>query len=419
MIQRLRRKFIAASMLALTLVLLVILGGINTMNYYRTVSDADAILTILAQNDGRFPRPDGTASNTPNGAPPDKGSGKERQLSPETPYESRFFSVSLNDSGAVIASDTGSIAAIDASSAENAAVSVWLRGSTEGFWNDYRYVRCKTDSGSRIIFLDTGRSLNAFRSTLLVSVGIALGGLLAVFLLLLLFSRRIVRPVAESYEKQKRFITDAGHEIKTPLTIISADTDLLELDLGENEWLDDIKRQTKRLTGLTQDLIYLARMDEEQPQLQPIEFPLSDMAEELGQSFQNLAAAQSKQFLTEIQPMLSLTGDEKAIRQLMSILLDNAVKYTPEGGRISFALKKEGRSIRLSVSNDTAVPMEKEVLDRLFDRFYRTDQSRNSSTGGYGLGLSIARSIASAHKGKIRAENSGGNNLTITASLPE
>ena len=117
--------------------------------------------------------------------------------------------------------------------------------------------------------------------------------------------------------------------------------------------------------------------------------------------------------------MLSLTGDEKAIRQLMSILLDNAVKYTPEGGSIFFALKKEGRSIRLSVSNDTAVPMEKEVLDRLFDRFYRTDQSRNSSTGGYGLGLSIARSIVSAHKGKIRAENSGGNNLTITASLPE
>lgn len=218
---------------------------------------------------------------------------------------------------------------------------------------------------------------------------------------------------------RRKFITDAGQEIKTPLTIIGADTDLLELDLGENEWLDDIKRQTKRLTGLTQDLIYLARMDEEQPQLQPIEFPLSDMAEELGQSFQNLAAAQSKQFLTEIQPMLSLTGDEKAIRQLMSILLDNAVKYTPEGGRISFALKKEGRSIWLSVSNDTAVPMEKEVLDRPFDRFYRTDQSRNSSTGGYGLGLSIARSIVSAHKGKIRAENSGGNNLTITASLPE
>lgn len=419
MIQRLRRKFIAASMLALTLVLLVILGGINTMSYYRTVSDADAILTILAQNDGRFPRPNDGMNSAPEATPPDQNGGKERQMSPETPYESRFFSVSLNDSGAVIASDTGSITAIDASSAENAAVSVWLRGSTEGFWNDYRYVRCKTDSGSRIIFLDTGRSLNAFRSTLLVSVGIALGGLLAVFLLLLLFSRRIVRPVAESYEKQKRFITDAGHEIKTPLTIIGADTDLLELDLGENEWLNDIKRQTKRLTGLTQDLIYLARMDEEQPQLQPIEFPLSDMAEELGQSFQNLAAAQGKQFLTEIQPMLSLTGDEKAIRQLMSILLDNAVKYTPEGGSISFALKKEGRSIRLSVSNDTAVPMEKEVLDRLFDRFYRTDQSRNSSTGGYGLGLSIARSIVSAHKGKIRAENSGGNNLTITASLPE
>ena len=225
--------------------------------------------------------------------------------------------------------------------------------------------------------------------------------------------------MAESYEKQKRFITDAGHEIKTPLTIIGADTDLLELDLGENEWLDDIKRQTKRLTGLTQDLIYLARMDEEQPQLQPIEFPLSDVAEELAQSFHNLAAAQSRQFTADIQPMLSFTGDEKAVRQLMSILLDNAVKYTPENGTITFTLKKDGRSIRLSVANDTAATMEKESLNRLFDRFYRTDQSRNSSTGGYGLGLSIARSIVSAHKGKIQAENSGGNDLTITVTLPE
>ena len=419
MIQRLRKKFIAASMLALTLVLLVILGGINTMSYYRTGSDADAILTILAQHNGRFPRPNDGMNSAPEGTPPDQNGGKERQMSPETPYESRFFSVTLDENGTVTGSDTGSIAAIDADSAAAGAEQVWERGKTIGFWGDYRYIRCQTNNGWRIIFLDTGRSLNSFRSTLLVSAAVAAGGLLAVFFLLLLFSRRIVRPVAESYEKQKRFITDAGHEIKTPLTIIGADTDLLELDLGENEWLDDIKRQTKRLTGLTQDLIYLARMDEEQPQLQPIEFPLSDMAEELGQSFQNLAAAQSKQFLTEIQPMLSLTGDEKAIRQLMSILLDNAVKYTPEGGRIFFALKKEGRSIRLSVSNDTAVPMEKEVLDRLFDRFYRTDQSRNSSTGGYGLGLSIARSIVSAHKGKIRAENSGGNNLTITASLPE
>lgn len=424
MIKKLRRKLIAASMLALALVLLVILGGVNIASYSRTVSDADAILTILAQNDGRFPRPEDNADSAPTDTaptdtPPDKGGGKERQMSPETPYESRFFSVTLDETGVVTDSDTGNIAAIDAESAENAAVSVWQRSSVKGFWGDYRYVRCETDSGCRIIFLDTGRSLNAFRSTLLVSVGVSLGGLLAVFLLLLLFSRRIVRPVAESYEKQKRFITDAGHEIKTPLTIIGADADLLEMDLGDNEWLADIKRQTARLTGLTQDLIYLSRMDEEQPKLQPIEFPLSDLAEELGQSFQNLACAQNKRFTMDIPPMLSLTGDEKAIRQLLSILLDNAVKYTPENGAITLRLKKEGKSIRLIVANDTIEPIAQESLNLLFDRFYRTDQSRNSSTGGYGLGLSIARSIVAAHKGKIKAENIGGNDLTITVTLPE
>ena len=206
MIQRLRKKFIAASMLALTLVLLVILGGINTMSYYRTVSDADAILTILAQNDGRFPRPNDGMNSAPEGTPPDQNGGKERQMSPETPYESRFFSVTLDENGTVTGSDTGSIAAIDADSAEAGAEQVWERGKTIGFWGDYRYIRCQTNNGWRIIFLDTGRSLNSFRSTLLVSAAVAAGGLLAVFFLLLLFSRRIVRPVAESYEKQKRFV---------------------------------------------------------------------------------------------------------------------------------------------------------------------------------------------------------------------
>ena len=151
-------------------------------------------------------------------------------------------------------------------------------------------------------------------------------GLLAVLVLLVIFSGRIIAPVAESHEKQRRFITDAGHEFKTPLTIIGADADLLELDCGENEWLTDIKSQVKRLTGLTNDLIFLSRMDEERPQFQHIEFSLSDVTEEVVQSFQGPAKAQNKELVLEIQPMLSLTGDEKAIRQLVSILMDNAVK---------------------------------------------------------------------------------------------
>ena len=290
-------------------------------------------------------------------------------------------------------------------------------GHTGGFWEDYRYVRVAENGGVRFIFLDCGRSLSNFRTTLLASVLVALSGLLAVFLLLLVLSRRIVRPVAESYEKQRRFITDAGHELKTPLTIIGADLDLVEPELEGNEWLQDIRCQVRRLTGLTQDLIFLSRMEEETPPIQPIEFPLSDLTEEMAQSFQGLAKAHGKQLTLSIQPMLSYTGDEKAVRQLLSILLDNALKYTPEGGEITVSLSKEGRTLRLSVSNTIPQPMERETLGRLFDRFYRGDQSRSSQTGSYGLGLSIAKGIVLAHRGKIRAESSGAS-LSVIVSLP-
>ena len=224
--------------------------------------------------------------------------------------------------------------------------------------------------------------------------------------------------MAESYEKQKQFITDAGHELKTPMTIISADADLAEMECGENQWLADIRRQAQRLTGLTNDLIYLSRMEEEQPRLQPIEFPLSDVVEEMVQSFAAPAQSQGKELSVTIQPMLSCTGDEKAIRQLVSILLDNALKYSPAGGRLAVKLEKQGRSIALTVSNTAAQLLDRDKLPHLFDRFYRTDQSRNSQTGGYGLGLSIARSIVLAHKGKIRAESADGNSLVITVNLP-
>ena len=252
---------------------------------------------------------------------------------------------------------------------------------------------------------------------MIASVLVALAGLLAVFLLLLILSKRIVRPGAESYEKQRRFITDAGHELKTPLTIIGADLDLVEPELEGNEWLQDIRCQVRRLTGLTQDLIFLSRMEEETPPIQPIEFPLSDLTEEMAQSFQGLAKAQGKRLTLSIPPILSYTGDEKAIRQLLSILLDNALKYTPEEGEVEIALKKEGRMIRLSVSNTIAHPMERETLGRLFDRFYWGDQSRSSQTGSYGLGLSIAKGIVLAHRGKIRAESSGAS-LSVIVSLP-
>ena len=424
MIQRLRIRLIAVTMLSLSLVLLVILGGVNLMSYRKTVSDADMILELLSANEGAFPqrmRIDEAAprrERAEDSPMPEDSLLRKRGFSDETPYESRFFSVLLDKDGRVLGADVGKIAAVDEATAAAYAQAVLPSGKSRGFADSYRFLVSPEANGTRVIFLDCGRSLSGMRTVLAASIALALLGLLAVLALLMVFSRRIVRPLAESYEKQRRFITDAGHELKTPLTIIGADADLLELELGENEWLADIRTQVTRLTGLTQDLIYLSRMDEAQPQLQRIEFPLSDVAEEVAQSFQGPALAQGKSLEQHIQPLLSYTGDEKSLSQLISILLDNAVKYSPAGAAISISLKREGRCLCLCVANPTAQTISGEQLAHLFDRFYRVDSSRASETGGYGLGMSIAQSIASAHKGKIRAESPQKDMLAVTVTLP-
>ena len=242
----------------------------------------------------------------------------------------------------------------------------------------------------------------SFQTFLVTSFFVSIFGVSTVFILVVLLSKRAIEPVAESYEKQKRFITDAGHEIKTPLTIIDADTSILEMEYGENEWLDDIQVQTKRLAGLTNDLIYLSRMEEKQTKTTMIEFPFSEVISEEAQSFQGLAKVKGKNFMVDIEPMLSLKGDEKTIRQLISILLDNAAH--------------KGKNIILSIYN-TSQPLTKENIDHLFDRFYRTDESRNSKTGGYGIGLSVAKAVVEAHHGKIVASSEDGNSLLITVIL--
>ena len=445
MFKRLRRRFIALTMASLLAVLLVILGGVNLVNYRNVLRQSDTVLDVLEENDGTFPGHQAMPDMQP-GQPmpfPEEDDDlspddleldddeddddvplhrKGVQLSVEAPYESRYFSIRLDDAGSVTYVDTGRIAAVDMESAVAYAEQAMETGKERGFVDNYRFVVTEASDGDTlVIFLDCGRSLDTFRTFLIASAAMAAAGCLGVLLLVVLFSGRIVRPVAESYEKQKRFITDAGHEIKTPLAIIDADADVLELDLEDedNEWLQDIRRQTRRLTELTNDLVYLSRMEEQQHDTAAmVDFPLSDVVSETAQGFQSRALQKEQVFTQSIQPMLTLHGDEKAIRQLTSILLDNAVKYTPEGGKIDLKLEQQGRNVVLTVYNDAASPVPRESMDKLFDRFYRTDPSRSSVTGGHGIGLSIARAVVQAHKGRITASTTDEKSLKITAILP-
>lgn len=420
MIKRLRRKFIILSMLSVTLVLVVLIASINVFNFRKVVRNSDEVLEMLIENKGAFPD-----EEQPEGRPPEErgdgdGNGGGRrggQMSPEMKYETRFFKVVLDNDGNVLSTDTGKIAAVDSSEAAELAGEVFSSGKTSGFKGDYRFRRITDDNETLIIFHDCGRGLDNARSFLGISIVISLIGLLIFFVLIAVSSKAVIKPAAEAYEKQKRFITDAGHELKTPLAVINADCDVLEMESEDNEWLADIRKQTKRLTSLTNSLIYLAKTEEgSKNDVIRIDFPLSDIVSEEVESFKGLARSSGKDIETEITPDISYNGDQKAITQLISILLDNAIKYSPEGGHINVSLNKSGSKTILAVSNDTTEQVTKENTDRMFDRFYRTDESRNSETGGYGIGLSIAKGIAEAHRGKIYASGSG-RSIVITVEL--
>ena len=373
------------------------------------MTDADHVLSILAENNGKFPE-----REEPKEPPKPE---KNHLLSPELPYESRYFSATVNKEGEVLSVEAGKIVTVNEETIIEYVQEVWQKGKQKGFIENYRFLLSRNDTEIRIIFLDCGRSLNTFRMFLFIAAFVSFLGFLAVFLLMIFLSAYIVKPFLENYEKQKRFITDAGHELKTPLTIIDADAEVLEMDFGENEWLSDIQNQTKRLTDLTNNLILLARMEEESMKLPMVEFPLSDVAEEVIGNFQTLAKAQNKFLHGKIQPMISMKGDEKAIRQLIGILLDNAVKYSDEKGEILLTVEVQRNHIFLSVFNTTEFINKKEIA-HLFERFYRADKSRNSQTGGYGIGLSIAAATVRANKGKISAITEDEKSLRITAVFP-
>ena len=346
-----------------------------------------------------------------------------RGISEESQYDTRYFTVTLTVDGEVAASDTGMIAAVSDDEASAYAIKLFEKGKTdgEGYLENYKYlITTATDSDGQTtylyIFLNAGSELATIRTFLAASVGIGLAGMLVILLLVLFFSRIIVKPMAESYEKQKRFITDASHEIKTPLTIIDANTEILEMMEGENEWTASIRKQIKRLTSLTEKLVFLSRMDEENTRLEMIDFSLSDAVLDVAEGFEAVAEAKGKSLTMEVEEEITYHGDEKTLRQLVSLLLDNAMKYSGENGQIRLTLKTSGKNKILTVWNnvDEIAPGNH---DELFDRFYRRESSHNSKTGGFGIGLSVAWAIVQAHKGKISARSEDGRSLFFTIVL--
>ncbi|HIR40032.1 MAG TPA: HAMP domain-containing histidine kinase [Candidatus Coproplasma stercoripullorum] len=395
MFSKVRKKFIIVSICSIFIVLFCILGTINIVNYIGVVQVGDSAIAALKEGEGHF-----------NAHP-------SQDISPEMPFYTRYFTVTLNYDGRVVRTDLNSIVSVTEDEAKSYAQDAFTAGSDSGFYGVYRYGVLEMRDGYRMyIFVDCSVGLDNFSNFLISSVVIGCAGVAVVFVLIFIFSGRIMKPVAESYKRQKQFITDAGHEIKTPLTIIGANTELVEMQSGQSEWTEGIKEQVARLSALTEKLVYLARMDE-QTAISMFEFSLSDVVEESMKEFAVVAEAHKVVLKCDIQKGVLYTGNEEMIRRLVALLADNALKYT-DGDYIKVSLKAVKNKNIIEMSN-IASYMKDGDLDGLFERFVRGDASRNSETGGSGIGLSVARAIAEAHKGKIRGEcRNGIVSFTVT-----
>lgn len=430
MIKRLKKRVIFITMGVVIFVLFTLMGSINIANYIQKDKKAAGILEVLAENDGHFPtdiRPLQNIGETMPGMEEaskeemiegkfPEGMGVRKDFSPETPYEIRFFSVELGKDGTLIKTNTGKIAAISTETAVEIAASLWKEGKTKGYYNTYKYISTETETGVQYQFLDCTRDLDSVKEFLQNSLLISLLGTGAVFILVCCLSGKIVAPIVESYEKQKTFITNAGHEIKTPLAVIDSCIDVLELEQGETKWTGGIRTQVDRLNTLTQDLVALARMEETETRIEKQEFLFSEVAEETLEAFSLLAQSKKLTLHKSVQPGVVYCGNKSMLQQLCSILADNAVKYTSEQGKIQFLLSKKGKKIQL-VCENTAKGLTKGNHKEMMERFYRGDASRSSNKPGYGIGLSMAQSIVAAHGGKMEVKSPDGEKLVVAITL--
>ena len=398
MIYRLQRKFILICTVSVLTVIALVFGVILVLNISSMNRNMDMLADRVSEGGGRFP---GAFDKIPF---PDKTPPRNEQnfdfITPETPFSTRHFTVFFDKKGEVARTNTESIYAIDEDTAIEYAEKAMADGDERGWISSYRYKIFSTDFGMGVVFVDGSMSRSAMMQSMTIAGIVLVGCAALVLILIFLLSKKAVKPIAESYEKQKQFVTDANHELKTPLTLIMANVEIAEFELGKNEWLDDIRSEGHRMTELVNQLVALSRMDEDGQKLNVIEVALGALVSDTVAEFEPLAKERGKALIASVDKEITYWGDEALLYRLVGILMDNAIKYCDSGGEIRIMLHR-GRRVVLTVENTYAAVSELE-LGRLFDRFYRADKARKF-TGGYGVGLSMAKAIAENHKGEITA----------------
>lgn len=389
MFKSLRRKFVTTAVGSVGVVIAILAIALNFINFNKleeridtTLLDASrsqALIKIFAEDGDDLVITKNSSSAT----------------------EYNGFSIAkVDNKGRIIKAYRDDSLIVDQDALQNKVVEALEKGKTSGFIGSYRFLKVETNVGNLILFLNCQRELDSYESFVKNSVLISIGVILSVLVLIILISKRVIAPIQETYLKQKQFITGASHELKTPLAIISSNADVLEMMNGDSKWTQNIHNQVDRLSSLVNSLVVFSRM-EEKDTVERTYFDLSEALKLRIEDFDELANFQKKNIVADIDPNLNYYGEKDSIIQLMDILLENAIKYAPEDSDISVKLNKNRKYATLKVSNKANV--EKGDLSKVFDRFYRLDESRNSAIKGYGIGLSMAQLIAEKHKETIQA----------------
>lgn len=406
MIKTLKRRFIGFTMLAATVLLVFIVLAINGLNWVMLERQSDAMLHALMEADGAVYQM--KLNRPPPFVPP---------LDAERMRVSRFFVVRSDAGGSIVEVDIDRDFSIDHETAERYARTVLAAEKTAGRLEGYKFAVKPVGTARMIFFIDTAEQRGNFRTFLFASSVIAVLCWLLLWGVVVLLSGKVIRPVLAGMEKQKQFITNAGHEMKTPLAIIQSNNDTMALIHGENKYNVHIRTQTKRLDALMSNLLTLAKLDEEVAfPTEPID--VSEAAHELLPAYREAAQHRGLTFRAEIAPALVIQTHRESFRQLLTPLLDNAVKYTPAGGEITLTLEKQGKRLRL-VAENPCDPDHEADPERLFERFYRGDSARTQreDTFGYGIGLSAARALCESFGGTLTADYPAADRIRFTAVL--
>ncbi len=394
MIKKLRRKFILLSALSVFFVLAITMGAINITNYVSVENNASGVLTEVI-NEG--PK----KQDEPGGRP---GEG------PMDLRQEHYFIATFNNDGTLIQLDNRQMFAFSEQECKDLATKVYTGELSGGKYDTLRYTKAlKNDGTTSVGFLDIKEKLESARKFLFLSLGISAGAYLVLIALIIFASKIAFKSSEEAYLKQKRFITNASHELKTPITVINADLDLIEMDNGKNEWTDSIRDQLTRLTEMTNQLVTLSKLEEEDPTKYPFsDFSLNDVCKATADSFAPSFKKEGIKFAYNITGNLTMHGNQRLIDELIHIFLDNSLKYTGGDNKSSYFTVSENKNkIEFRFSN--TLDKDDEVDPKqIMDRFYRSPSNKKE---GSGIGLSIAQEIISLHKGKIHVDK---NNSTLS-----